>query len=89
VVYGVRPRRTFRQAATKYLNETEKRSLDRDANCLRILDRYIGDTAIEEIHMGTLQKYLKARKDEGIKSGTVSRELAVVRRILTLAAGLA
>ena len=67
VVYGVRPTRPFRQAATKYLIETEKRSLDRDANCLRILDRFIGDMPIEEIHMGTLQKYLQARKDSGVK----------------------
>ncbi len=86
VVYGVRPNRSFRQASTKYLNETEKRSLDRDANCLRILDGYIGEIPIEEIHMGTLQKYINARKEAGVKSGTVSRELTVVRRILTLAA---
>ena len=86
VVYGVRPTRSFRQASTKYLNETEKRSLDRDANCLRILDGYIGEMPIEEIHMGTLQKYINARKEAGVKSGTVSRELTVVRRILTLAA---
>lgn len=86
VVYGVRPTRFFRQAATKYLNETVKRSLDRDAGCLRILDSYIGDMPIEEIHMGTLQPYMQARKKAGVKSGSVSRELAVVRRILTLAA---
>lgn len=86
VVYGVRPARTFRQAATKYLNETTKRSLDRDANCLKVLDAFIGDMPIEEIHMGTLQRYMTSRKKAGVKSGTVSRELAVVRRILTLAA---
>ncbi|MBF6650459.1 MULTISPECIES: hypothetical protein [unclassified Methylobacter] len=85
-MYGVRPRWIFRRAATKYLNETEKHSLARDANCLQILDRYIGDMAIEEIHMGTLQTYLNARKEAGVKSATVSRELAVVLRILTLAA---
>ncbi len=86
VVYGIRPKRTFRQAATKYLNETQKRSLDRDAGCLKNLDRYIGEMPIEKIHMGTLQPYLQARKAAGVKRASVSRELAVVRRILTLAA---
>jgi hypothetical protein len=36
--------------------------------------------------MGTLQAYIDARKSENVKSGTVARELAVLRRILTLAA---
>ena len=31
-VYGVRPVRSFRMAATKFLNEATKRSLDRDAD---------------------------------------------------------
>ncbi len=41
-VYGVRPKRTFREAATKYLEdatrEGELRSLDRNAQALRLLD---------------------------------------------------
>jgi hypothetical protein len=50
----------------------------------RVLNRFIGSMPIEEVHVGTLQPYLAARKKTGVKSGTVSRELAVVRRILTL-----
>ena len=30
-IYGIRPKRTFRQAATKYLNEAEKATLAKDA----------------------------------------------------------
>jgi integrase len=88
VVYGVRPVRTFRQAATKYLEEVTKRSIDRDARCLAIMDPYLGDLPITKVHMGTLQHYIKARQKLGIKSATISRELAVVRRILNLAARL-
>ena len=86
VVYGVRPTRTFRMAATKYLQETEKRSLARDAYCLKNLDPYVGDLDITHVHMGTLQPYIEARRADGVKSGTIARELAVLRRILTLAA---
>ncbi|WP_245549354.1 MULTISPECIES: hypothetical protein [Methylomicrobium] len=41
---------------------------------------------IRKVHMGSLQPYIKARKQQGIKSGTIARDLAVVRRILTLSA---
>lgn len=85
-IFGVRPQRTFRQAATKFLTEVNKRSIARDADCLKNLDPYIGDLMIENVHMGTLQKYIAHRRKLGIKSSTVTRELAIVRRILTLAA---
>jgi hypothetical protein len=40
VIYGVRPKRTFRQAATRYLDEGTKASLNRDAALLtRIIRR--------------------------------------------------
>ena len=85
-VFGIRPQRSFRQAATKFLSETTKRSIGRDAECLKNLDPFIGDLLIENIHMGTLMKYIEYRRKQGVKSSTVTRELAVVRRILTLAA---
>lgn len=77
--------RTFREAATKYLNEETKSSLSRDADCLANLDPWIGLFKLDQIHQGTLQPYIQHRRDQGIKSATVARELAVVRRILTLA----
>jgi integrase len=87
-VYGVRPRRTFRQAATKYLMEENKRSLSRDAQDLKSVDPYIGEIYLDQVHMGTLQQFITERRAQGIKSATVNRTLAVVRRILNLAARL-
>lgn len=84
-IYGARPTRTFREAATKYLQEANKRSLARDAYCLKNLDPFIGDLDITHVHMGTLNAYIEARKAGGIKSKTISRDLAVLRRILSLA----
>jgi len=77
--------KTFREAATKYLNEEKKSSLSRDAGCLANLDPWIGLLQIDQIHQGTLAPYIEHRQKQGIKSSTVVRELAVVRRILTLA----
>lgn len=64
-VYGSRRPRSFREAATKYLNETVKRSLDRDAQDLRVVDPYIGHLALEHVHMDTLRDFVQARRQAG------------------------
>ena len=91
-IYGVRPNRTFRQAATKYLQDAtesgELRSLDRNAQALKLLDPYIGDLPLQQVHMGTLESYVRDRRNQGIKNGTLRRDLAVVRRVLNLASRL-
>lgn len=87
-LYGVRPRRTWRQAAVHYLETTEKRSLARDAQDLALLDRWIGHLPMSEVHMGTLAPFVQARRAAGISAGTVNRTLAVARRVLNLAARL-
>lgn len=91
-VYGVRPRRSFRQAATRYLEEAaeagELRSLDRNAQALRLLDPYLGDLPLHQVHMGTVGVYIRDRRMQGIRTGTIRRDLAVVRRVMNLAARL-
>lgn len=77
--------RLFREAATKYLNEETKSSIKRDGECLANLDAWIGHLRVDQVHQGTLQPYINHRRDQGIKSATVVREMAVVRRILALA----
>jgi integrase len=84
---GVRPIRTFRQAATKYLNEFgHKRSIADDADALKDLDPFIGGRPISEVHWETLRPYREARAH--LAAGTVNRRVAVVKLILTLCARL-
>ncbi|MGO8881025.1 MAG: tyrosine-type recombinase/integrase [Desulfomonilaceae bacterium] len=85
--YGVRPKRTFMSAATKYLNETVLKSLPDYAMNLKIIMPFIGDLYIDQIHMGTagIQQYLKIRRKEGLKARTINKPLQVVRLILNLA----
>ncbi len=86
-VYGVRPKRTFRQAAEKYLREqTHKRSLDRDARALKQFEQHIGHVTLDRVHDGTLAPAIQALRTKGQKPATINRGLAVVRRILNLAA---
>lgn len=88
LIYGERKSYTFIEAATKYLKEVEKKSLDRDAVTLKVVMPYIGDIPLERIHMGTLDKFIADRKKAGIKNGTINRDLAIISRVLTLAARL-
>ncbi|GAN30833.1 tyrosine-type recombinase/integrase [Legionella pneumophila] len=86
-VYGVRPKRTFKEAATKFLMENQhKRSISDDAGRLRELVKYIGDMPIEAIHIGSLQSFIEGRKKDGVTCRTINHGLKIVRRILNLAA---
>ena len=62
-VYGVRPKRTFEQAAAKFVLESQhKRSLDDDIDRLNHLITHIGNSPLENVHMGTLQPWIEHRQ---------------------------
>jgi integrase len=87
-VYGVRPKRLFREAATKYLlDNPNKLSLYDDAYTLKLLDKFIGHLALEAVHMGSLQGFIKARQADKVKNRTINHGLQIVRHILNLSAG--
>lgn len=86
-VYGIRPDRIFRVAATKFLTENQhKASIVTDAYMLKSLDAFIGDLPLSKLHDGTLQPYITARRAAGIKSNSINNALSTLRRILNLAA---
>lgn len=86
--FGERPKVTFRKAATKYLKEEKKKSIHNDAQALRALDPFIGDLFLEQVHHDTLMPFVTHMRNLGRAAGTINRYLAVVRRILNLAAKL-
>ena len=88
-VFGVRPRRIFREAAAKFLEENlHLASIADYATHLKQLDPYIGELPVEKVHLGSLQSFIKDRRRKGIKSKSINLALSVVRRILNLAARL-
>lgn len=87
IVYGVRQKRLFREAAARYLETNiQKKSIETDAIHLRQLVEWIGDIPINQIHDGTLRPFIEHRLKGGKKKKTVNLALQVVRRILNLAA---
>ena len=86
-IYGVRPKRIFREAAMKFLTENRhKRSWEKDAFTIKSLDPFIGESFLESVHMGTLQSYIEARRRDQVGPRTINHGLQVTRRILKLAA---
>jgi len=85
-LYSIRPQRTFREAALKYLAEEEKASLAKDAWALKRINPFIGKLTIDNVHMGTLRAYINHGKIQKWKNRTINMPLEVVRRILNLAA---
>jgi len=86
-VYGVRPKRSFREAALKFVQEnTQKASLRVDIIIIKHLDKYIGNLSLEAVHMGSLQAYIEGRQREKVKTRTINYGLQIVRHILNLAA---
>ena len=68
-LFGVRPSRTFRVAATKYLEDyAHKKTISDDAIQLKMLDPMIGDLDLRHVHMGALQEFIAKRKAEGVKT---------------------
>ena len=68
------------------MENQHKRSISDDAGRLRELVKYIGDTPIESIHIGSLQPFIEGRKKDGVSCRTINHGLKIVRRILNLAA---
>ena len=85
-VYGIRPARTFEQAAARYVLEHQhKRSIMDDIGRLKGLMPWIGNVPLEKLHMGMLQPWLSHRKRQGVTVGTINHGLQITRRILNLA----
>ncbi|NOT82852.1 MAG: tyrosine-type recombinase/integrase [Gallionella sp.] len=86
-LFGTRPKRTFDQAAAKYLlDNPEKVSLPQDIYLLERVMPFIGKLTLDQIHDGTLTAYVKDRKTHGLAHKTINLGLGLVRRILNLAA---
>ncbi len=87
VIYGVRPKRIFRQAATKYLNDNpDKPRISDDALHLKQLDRYIGDLPLDAVSTDSLKGFIEARRKQKVKTRTINIALGIVRHVLNLAA---
>jgi len=88
-IFGMRRSWTFREAATRYLEENlHLASIQQYAKCLSDMDPYIGALPLQQVHLGTLKPFIEWKRGQGVKNRTVNIYLSVVRRILNLSARL-
>jgi len=87
MVYGIRPTRTFQEAAIKFLEDNQdKKLIDRYVYAFDRVIPHIGHLRLDRIHNDTLSSYRRARRADGVSAGTINKELSCVRRVLNLAA---
>ena len=80
-IYGVRPVRTFEQAAAKFVRENQhKRSIGDDVSRLKGLMPWIGHVQLDRLHMGTLQAWIAQRGKAGAATSTINHGLQISTR---------
>ena len=86
-LFGTRAKRTFDEAAAKYLlDHQDKVSIECDIYHRGRLMPYIGQCTLDQIHDGTLEAFVRDRKARGLANKTINLGLTLVRRMLNLAA---
>lgn len=84
-VFWTRIDHTFQAAATKFLKENQhKRSIGDDAMHLKELDLFVGNLALRQVHMGSLQEFIAKRRRDSVKTSTINGALAITRHIRNL-----
>ncbi len=79
---GVRPERTWDDAASRWLEETaSKRTHAFDRSMLRWFAPYLAGKALRDVDRETLERVRQLRA-KGVAAGTVNRYMALVRAIL-------
>jgi integrase len=86
-IYGIRPERTFEQAAVAYIEaKAYKKSIRKEAERLNQVQPWIGHVPLRKLHMGVLQAFIAQRRVDGVKSRTINQALKIVRQIVNFAA---
>jgi integrase len=79
---GVKPRRTWDEAAAKFLMETsQKRTHEWDKSMLKWFLPHLGGKDLVDVNRELLDQ-VKAKRAKGVRPGTVNRYMALVRAIL-------
>lgn len=79
---GEKPRRTWKEAAIKWLKETDhKATHNKDIMSLRWLDQFLGSKYLDEITRDDLTTIGETKRDES-NCSTANRYLSLVRAIL-------
>lgn len=84
---GIKRNYSWNEAVVRWLGETEHKVSRRgDLGHLRWLDAHLNGVPLAAINRDCLDKLIKAKQADGVKSATINRMLALIRSILRKAA---
>ena len=81
------PDRSWKDAALRWIRETDKRTVSDDIGHLRHLSHEFTALTLTQINADVFSQFIQRRRGEGVKNATINRSLAVARSILNKAAG--
>ena len=82
----MRPVRYFADAAAKFIDEDTTKGAADNAQWLLQASDFIGKLPLPNVHDETLKPFVAWCRERGNKSKTINHKLAIVRRVLNLAA---
>lgn len=86
LVYGIKPKRTWKEAATRWTNERgDKRTHKQDLNMLDHLNKELGNLALIDISNSILEKIALKREAKGLSAASINRMFSLIRAILNRA----
>ena len=83
---GEKPRRTWQEAAERWVKETTRKSVVNDRSYLAFLNKYFGKLYLDQINRDLIDKVKYDKLKTGVTPSTVNRLLEVIRVILNSAA---
>ncbi|AFI83202.1 tyrosine-type recombinase/integrase [Methylophaga nitratireducenticrescens] len=85
-VFGIRPKRTFEEAAAAYIKKyADQKSIDSAISKLKQVVPYIGHLPLDEINRDTLDEWVAMRMELNLATNTINHGLKIVRRVLNVA----
>lgn len=80
---GEKPRRSWKEAVTRWLKESShKASIADSRSALRWLDQHLADLMLDEITREKIDAITEHRLNDGVSNATVNRTLEVLRAVL-------
>ncbi len=87
IAWGDKPRRSYAEAEEKFIREhlttIKPRAADRYATSLKHLSGHFGGKMLNQITSGELSAFETKRRTQGVRAGTIRRDLACLSSVLT------
>jgi integrase len=85
IILGVKPRYFWEDAVIRYLEQTDKKTIDDDKSILRWLRPYLDGLHLDEISKDTVEKVMLQKLNTGVSKTRVNRTTTVINTILNKA----